>query len=173
MTEPTERAEAVVVSTSRLSKGGRVVYDHATLAPRTFRRQPVLVRNAPPQQQLKAFSSTDVVFFAAQEVVPLQEVQYFLEWGNCVTVSEGESAFDYPTVGGLLGFLHAVASKYSGKSPLYRRPAGVPFPTQASMSGVVTLPYGEFTAWLGQFDPSTTTREALMKSLDEFVGRYV
>ena len=161
----TERTEPLFLSGSAItSPNGTTV--RSTVAHRTFKREQVAVQNTPPEMDGRdhpLFYGRYQNAFVRARLVPLKSVQYWLRWGNQLTVSTGESAFDFPTADMLRGFLDVPLQHYAKEDE--------EFTEVVEMPKGPTVPLATYTAFMERvkdFD-----REALMNALDAFVGQYL
>jgi len=171
--------ETVLPVSGFVTSDGRA---RVSLARYANKRAAVPVKNALPQKTFPAGEEIDLaemeadmvllpnaeaLWHATQAQVPVKELQYWLRWVNQMTVSSGETAFDYPNSEFMLGMLGATMGKYSGeKDDFWFR--GV-HPKESDVSAV---PHSTVAEFLAKYT-ADTPREELVTALDEFVGMYL
>ncbi len=151
-------------------------------APHSNNRKHIEVKNAFIQRTESGlptfpyYSPDRVIEYGILGLIPLNELRYWLYWGNMNRRDREETTFDLPTGKAILKFVHATYRKYFNvpkqEIAVTRNEGYVLEPT---------LPIRDLNEFLNQFrtdkefniSNSQEDRERVMLALDEFVGKYI
>ncbi len=107
--------------------------------------------------------------YARMEAVPIQEIMYWLSWGNLLRQGPEEDGHDYPTGKAIHTYLTVSKKMYE------ERIAAVTVSEHVDPKWLKqrkAIPMKELVSFLAQF-PEEPDREDIMLKLDAFVGQYV
>ncbi len=157
----------------------------ALYATHSNNRKHVEVHNALAKRNHQGFiehphyTHDQIIDYGTQQLVPLNELRYWLLWSNLNRRETGESTFDLPTGSAVLQFVNVTLQKYQRVSQ--QEIAVTRSVSDGDDTAETSVPMHELKVFLDQFRTDGTftvsnsqeDRERVILALDKFVGTYL